>query len=313
MTKPLLAFLAIALPASANFVNVPLTAGASSQTHEPPWNISETLNDPFAYDPANPVAAAPEQAQRGPAAGWHVPGFHGQELVAEHFLRYSFAPVTTPAGGGTFAVDLWGRSTPSIIWGRDDNYVVVLYNGGFAPEFVVASSPLSSIAPVAPYHQRTSFALAGGIVFDRFEVYAANTLSFTIMETRAAWSADTAALTYEQFALIHGLGPADGDDDVDGAENILEFAAGSDPEDPAALPLLTATPVPAGVRIAFTRRAAVAGVGLALKKSEKFLSWDGVEQDPASIDPQGGGIDLLTYVLPVPAPSVFFRLETVTP
>ncbi len=66
---------------------------------------------------------------------------------------------------------------------------------------------MTSIPSVAPYHQRTYFDLPVGVTFDRFEVRAANTLSFTIMETRAAFAAVDTSVSYEAYAGTEGWAP----------------------------------------------------------------------------------------------------------
>jgi hypothetical protein len=316
MFRLLVASLAFALPASASFLNVPLTAGASSQPHESIWNIGETLTDTFTYTPDDPTAATPEQAQRGPSdtPAWFVPGFHGNEQVALHFLQYSFAPITTTAGAATFAVDLWGRSTPSSIWGRDDNYVITLYNGGFTAGQAVAASPLTSIAPVAPYQQRTTFDLPAGVTFDRFEVRAENNPAFTIMETRAALSTVASAQTYAAFAAAQGWGAADGDDDGDGFPNLLEFAGGTDGKSAASWPAVTSSRPGTGFQLQFTRRTNVSGVTLALRTSGTSLaSWNTVAQAPESVVAQAGGLELVTYLIPLTSVKGFFRVEALVP
>ncbi len=316
MIRSLLAALALVVPASASFVNVPLTAGASSQPHEPIWNIGETLTDPFTYNPDDPTASTPEQAQRGPSAtpAWFVPGFHGNESVALHFLQYSFAPITTTAGAATFAVDLWGRSTPSSIWGRDDNYVITLYNGGFSAGQVVATSLLTSIAPVAPYQQRTTFELPAGVTFDRFEVRAENVPAFTIMETRAAMVSAGSSQTYAAFAAAQGWGAADADDDSDGFSNLLEFASGTDGKSASSWPAVASSLPGTGLRLQFTRRTSVSGVTLALRTSGSGLAtWSTVAQAPESVVAQAGGIELVTYLIPFTPGKGFFRVEALVP
>ena len=312
MIRLVLAALMFVLPASAAFLNVPLTAGGSSQTHEPAWNIGETLTDSFSYNPDNPEATTPEQKQRGPTAtpAWFVPGFHGQELVSLHFLQYSFTPITTTSGAATFAVDLWGRSEPPSIWGRDDNYVITLYNGGFTAGQVVAASELTSIASVAPYHQRTYFDLPIGVTFDRFEVRAANTLSFTIMETRAAFAAVDTSVSYEAYAGTEGWGAAGSDDDGDGFENLLEFACGSNGQSKASWPALACSQLPSGLQLQFTRRTNVSGVTLLFRRSGNLSDWTTVAQAPTSVVPQAGGMELVTYLMPTPAGRAYFRVET---
>lgn len=313
MIRSLVAALVLVLPASASYLNVPLTAGASSQTHEPPWNIGETLNDPFIYNPDTPEATTPEQAQRGPAQGWHVPGFHGHEQVVLHFLQYSFAPITATAGASSFAVDLWGRNTPSSIWGRDDNYVITLYNGGFTVGQVVAASSLTSIASAAPYHQRTFFDVPVGVTFDRFEVRAENNSAFTIMETRAAFTAVDTSLNYEQFALTEGWGGAAGDDDGDGFENSLEFACGTNGQSKASWPALTCSQLSTGLQIQFARRTNISGVTLHFKTSTDLVGWSAVVQAPASVVSQAGGMELVTYLIPTSQRRAYFRVETTIP
>lgn len=197
--------LILASSSHAALTSISLTAGASSTSLDSNLIIGKTLDDAFAYNPATVPTPAPVQ---GDANGFST-GFHGGDTT-NHFLQYSFAPITTGGASSTFVLDLWGRNASgnAIQEARDNNYTVALYNGDFVTAILSLANQSVTDAPAngnnpSLYFQRTSFTgIADGTTFDRLEIRAANTQYFTVAEVRAA--IDT--VPEPSAALLGGFG-----------------------------------------------------------------------------------------------------------
>ena len=134
-----------------------------------------------------------------------------------------------------FVVDLWGRfgDVNSGLYERDDNFTIALYNGNYTT--AVATSGNVSILEDSGSRLRTEFDLAEGVTFDRFEIRAANTPYFTIMETRAASLAGGTYASWAEsvFTLAERADPAISGEQAsparDGVSNLMKYALALNP------------------------------------------------------------------------------------
>lgn len=139
---------------------VPLTPDAANSSQAAfGTDIANLVNDPFAYDPANPTSATP--------AGIHTDGFHGDEPAGQDvtlIFDFTNGPITL-AAGESFNVDLWGRN--NCCYDRDDDYDIELYNSGS----LVASITGQGIPNSAPYYNRSALGSPGD-TFDSLHLIA---------------------------------------------------------------------------------------------------------------------------------------------
>jgi len=171
--------LALAPKADAQFVNIPLTAdtvNSSASAHG--GNILNTVNDPFAYDPATAPTPAPSTDFSG---GTHFHGGGGNPTV------YWTLSEITWAAGSDLQFDFYGRTgcCPE----RDNNYDIALLTGGAfgtVVHQVLANDAPDAGTPLANY-LRTDMG-AGLIAGDKFDTVriVGNNPDFTIAEVRLA-------------------------------------------------------------------------------------------------------------------------------
>lgn len=167
-------------------------------------NVGVTLNDTFSYDPNTYSPTVGTQPARGDAAGGAYPGagFHGNDgpgTAGSQFLRYTFSSLTTLDNGAQFVVDLWGRNHAPA-YPRHESFTINLYNGAFGTTPVATLASGISASATTQYG-RTTFTLAQGLTFDRFEIVD-DTDFFSIAETRAAFN----AVPEPTVTLLGGLG-----------------------------------------------------------------------------------------------------------
>jgi hypothetical protein len=175
--------------ASAGVLAFPLgvDAGNSSTAYFGSALIN-TINDPFAYDPANPNSPGPNQSWAS-SRGYHALEPAGTDV----FLTYTFDEVTLPVNH-QLVVDMWGRF--DCCQNRDDNFDIEVYDGGLGGTLLGTQVGLG-IPNTAPYHARANIGafsfLPPRSTFDTIRIVAhdsdglGNANAFTFMEFRAGY------------------------------------------------------------------------------------------------------------------------------
>ena len=168
---------------------VVLTADAANSTR--PWRglVAFTLNDAFAYHPANPTVTRPAQRYNH-SNGYHAASPEGEDVVLEYTVSTGMTELREQ---DTLLVDLYGRN--NCCYDRDDHIDITLYDG----HEPVAVSAANKIIDKSPFHTRVK--IPGPLQFDRVRLTAHDTTghngnSFTLMEIRAAietWGAGNVA------------------------------------------------------------------------------------------------------------------------
>lgn len=238
-------FLALLIAISSASANaspsiVALSADGSSASYTGTGTvltIARTIDDAFAYDPHDFGSTNPFQGSLAVIDNGTDAGFHGS-AAPTHFLRYTLegGAITATVDTHYFVVDLWGRlgDGNSDLYDRDNNFTVALYNGNYITP--VATSENLSILEGSGSRLRTEFYLADGVTFDRFEIRAANTPYFTIMETRAATRSGGTYASWADsvFTVAERADPAISGEQAspakDGISNLMKYALALNPK-----------------------------------------------------------------------------------
>lgn len=113
-----------------------------------------------------------------------------------------------------------------------------------------------------------------------------------------------------QAAAALAVNPAaDADDDGDGQSNLIEWATGSDPADPASRPHFTLQREGDGLLVEFDRRTGVAGLRVALESSSDLQEWAAVDESGLATEEIRAGIERARWWLPPGEARRFLRLR----
>ena len=143
-------------------------------------NLGGTLNDPFAYDPANPTSPLPDQVYSSNGDGFHAQQPAGTDAILSYTL--TDGPLTL---NGNVNFDLYGRNG---FVNRDNDIDIQLFNGDYVTP--VAELTGLAISDTAPFFVRGTLPLSG-TTFDRVRLVAGdsngggNPNFFTLLELRA--------------------------------------------------------------------------------------------------------------------------------
>ena len=185
-------------PAYAALMSVPLTADvANSSPSSAGGNLANTLNDPFAYDPASPTSPLPVTVWTGGKDHYHGPGGTNPTVY------WTLSEITYGAGDA-LEFDFYGRT--SCCPDRDNNYDIALLTGGYAG--TVVGEVKGNNAPdagIPENYLRTDMAsvLTAGDKFDTIRIVG-NDFNFTIAEVRLAH--DAAVIPEPTTLVLAALG-----------------------------------------------------------------------------------------------------------
>jgi len=114
----------------------------------------------------------------------------------------------------------------------------------------------------------------------------------------------------EQGAAALAVNPAaDADADGDGYPDLIEWATGSDPADPASRPHFTLERDGDRLRVEFDRRTDIPGLRVSLETSADLREWTAVDEAEPRIEEIREGIERIQLSLPLVKPGRFLRLR----
>ena len=265
------ATVSINVNAEANVAEVTMTADvANSSSSGYGGSILNTLNDPFAYDPADPTAVLPNQIWNA-SSGFHGSAAEGADVTLVYTLS---GGAITPATGSIFAVDLYGRD---MLNDRCQDIDIHLYSGGYGGT-LVASALGAAIPETAPFHARIQLSPTSAfdtVVLVAHDTTAASGNAFTLMEIRAAM-----------------MIPVDTDTDGDGLTDVQELALGIDPNDSDSVFSITeVVPLPGTGKIGISWPSAT-GVLYRVWQSGNLTNWIVVRDWAAAQTPPADTLEL---------------------